>query len=559
MPRPVHLLRLALVVAWLAVLPVLPTPAADGALPRPSIARHLVSMLETQGQADILIVMRQQVDLSPAARLASKDARAGFVWQALRAVAASSQRQLLSSLEERGIPYRSYYLVNMVLVHAGRDLLDELAARPDVARLEANPLVRVALPEPKAAVTESLAAGDLPWGLRRVQADQVWSMGIRGQGVVVAGADTGALWTHEALQRSYRGWDGTSATHGNNWHDAVYGRPEPYDDHGHGTLTLGTAVGGDPGQPIGMAPDARWIACKNMDSDGYGTPARYIECFEFFLAPYPEGSDPMTAGDPVLAPDVVNNSWSCPGNEGCGPATLRSAVEALRAAGIVVVASAGNEGAGGCGTVQYPPAIYDAAFTVAAFRAGDTIAGFSSRGPVVTDGSGRRKPDVAAPGVGILTSASSGGYELADGTSLAAPHVAGQIALMLSANPDLRGRVDDMEMLIETSAQSKAARIACGGEASGAVPNNTWGHGIIDALKGVQAAQAWPHPPTQTPTATATATAVSLPTASDTPTLTATATPAATATCTPDMPWRVYVPVLTNADCGCVPFTAGEG
>jgi len=97
-----------------------------------------------------------------------------------------------------------------------------------------------------------------------------------------------------------------------------------------------------------MAPEAKWIGCRNMN-EGVGTPASYIECFEFFLAPYAAGGNP-SAGDPAKAPHVINNSWECTPGEGCGPDALRMAVESARAAGILVVASAGNSGSG-CGTV----------------------------------------------------------------------------------------------------------------------------------------------------------------------------------------------------------------
>jgi subtilisin family serine protease len=359
----------------------------------------------------------------------------------------------------------------------------------------------------------------IPWGIERVGAPEVWAMGIEGKGVVVAGNDTGIYWEHEALRDRYRGWDGMQAVHDANWHDAVTGQPVPYDDFGHGTHTLGTAVGyGGEAERIGMAPRARWIGCKNMDATGFGTPASYIECFEFFLAPYPHGGDPMSDGDPTLAPDVINNSWTCPEYEGCDPYSLQEAVAAVRAAGIVDVFSAGNYGSG-CGTVHFPPAIYDAALSVGAFGSGDTISRFSSRGPVTSDGSGRLKPDVAAPGESVRSCSRWGGYSLGRGTSSAAPHVAGQAALMLAANPRLRGQVDAVEAIIEDTAEPMTASVPCGGEAPGAVPNNTWGYGIVDALDAVHAALLWGQ---TTPTATATA----------------------TSTVTPSPGWRTYLPMI---------------
>ena len=539
-----HLRRvlLCLICLGLVIAPSSGTPVSQASSALAPVSTYVWAEVRERGEADVLVIMDGQADLSGAALLPTKEAKGRHVFDRLRTVALESQAALVSHLRHRGIPYRSFYIVNMVRVVADTELLLQLAERPDVARLEANPRVRVELPSglPDATGDQNAGTQSIPWGIERVHAPDVWGMGIRGQGTVVAGNDTGILWDHPALKASYRGWDGAGAVHDSNWHDAVNGLPEPYDDHGHGTITLGTVVGaGGDEKQIGMAPEARWIGCKNMDGSGEGTPARYIECFEFFLAPYAQGSDP-TDGDPGLAPDVINNSWTCPPGEGCDPYALQVAVAAVRAAGIVDVFAAGNYGSG-CNTVQYPPATYEDALTVGAFSSGGAIAGFSSRGPVTADGSGRLKPDVVAPGVQVLSSTRGGGYDTGNGTSMAAPHVAGQVALMLTANPALRGQVDAIEEIIVDSAAPVAAIEACGGEAPGVVPNNTWGHGIIDALEAVKAALHWGE---ATPTSTASATLTSSPTATRTATHSATPSATPSATGTPTMPpgWRVHIP-----------------
>jgi subtilisin family serine protease len=125
-----------------------------------------------------------------------------------------------------------------------------------------------------------------------------------------------------------------------------------------------------------------------------------MECFEWFLAPYPVGGDP-SQGNPAKAPDITTNSWACPSTEGCSPTTLQAGVEAQRAAGIEMVCAAENSGPS-CSTVIDGPAIFDASYTVGALNTGtDTIASFSSRGPVTVDGSERIKPDIVAPGVKV--------------------------------------------------------------------------------------------------------------------------------------------------------------
>ena len=239
---------------------------------------------------------------------------------------------------------------------------------------------------------------------------------------------------------------------------------------------MGTAVGDDgAGNQVGVAPGARWIACRNMD-EGVGRPSTYIECLQFFLAPTDlDGLNP----DPARRPNVVGNSYACPPDEGCSVGSLQAAVDNLRAAGVFMAVAAGNEGELGCGSVLFPPAVYDSAVSVGATDASDQIASFSSRGPVQVDGSGRLKPDLAAPGVGIR-SATATGYGVLSGTSMAAPHVGGAVLLLWSALPQLRGNVDATEQLLQDTALARTTTNGCGGDTATETPNNTYGAGRID-------------------------------------------------------------------------------
>jgi serine protease AprX len=450
------------------------------------------------GQADVLVVLRAQADLSGADALPTKEAKGRYVYETLRAVAEARQRELRAALDAQQAEYQAFYIVNALKVRVDSKLVSALAARSDVARIEPNPWIK-GVPDTPPQAQESLAPQGIEANIARVHAPEVWALGYTGQGVVVAGQDTGYDWDHPALIRQYRGWDGTSADHNYNWHDAIRGgggtcgpdSPEPCDDYGHGTHTMGTLVGDDgAGHQIGMAPGARWIGCRNMNV-GYGTPATYMECFQFFLAPYPLGGDPVRDGDPALAPDVVNNSWSCPPGEGCTAATLEAAVTALWQAGIAVVVSAGNYGSS-CSSVLYPPTIYQQSFSVGAFdHRNDAIAAFSSRGPVTYGGATYRKPDIAAPGVGVYSSVPGGGYSNSySGTSMAAPHVAGAVALLLSAAPGYRGKVDAIEQLLTRTAEPRTTAQGCGGDGPADVPNNVWGWGILNALAAVETATA---------------------------------------------------------------------
>jgi subtilisin family serine protease len=326
-----------------------------------------------------------------------------------------------------------------------------------------------------------------------IEANKVWTLdGKRGEGIVVASADTGVDWAHPALKGKYRGWNGTTASHDFNWFDAIENQAAPFDDYtpSHGTHTTGTMVGDDgAGNQVGVAPGARWIACRNMNV-GNGQPSTYLACNQFFLAPYPRGGDPELDGDPTKAPDIVNNSWGCPPSEGCDVSVLTDSFAALRAAGILTVASAGNSGSS-CSTVSDPPAIYEDSFVVGATDSSNVLASFSSRGPVTVDGSNRLKPDVAAPGVAIRSSLRGGGYGSLNGTSMASPHTAGAAALLWSARPQVRGLIGITRCLMSASARGfvqLSAPQTCGGTGVASRPNNLFGFGLIDAYDAIHLA-----------------------------------------------------------------------
>jgi cell division septation protein DedD len=461
----------------------------------PWVIEHTVDGQE----AELFVVLADQADLSGAAALATKGEKGRFVHDALWDKAQTMQAPIVRWLRERGIEHRSFYIVNAILVKGSREIAEALAARPDVARVEGNPHIQNPLPAPS-GVVESSSQSQKPEtiepGIAYTHAPDVWALGFRGQGITMAGADTGQRWTHNALKPHYRGWNGVAANHNYNWHDSIHNSignpcgndsPFPCDDNGHGTHTIGTAIGDDGmGNQIGMAPGAKWIGCRNMDQ-GNGTPARYIECMEWFLAPYPISGG---QGDPLRAPDITSNSWTCPPSEGCSVATLQAAVEAQAAAGIMMVVNAGSQGPA-CSTVQDPPAIYAAAYSIGALNTGtDNVASFSSRGPVIIDGSNRIKPDITAPGTTIRSSynGSDSDYAILSGTSMATPHIAGAMALLWCAQPQLRHNISGSRTALNEAAHFLAYK-QCG---TPGPPNNVSGWGRVDILA---AASPSPTPP----------------------------------------------------------------
>lgn len=484
------------IATWLAVLSLFLggftfTASARQAAWQAKVERRLLEEVQS-GPVEFLLLLSEQADLSAAADLGSKQEKGFYVYERLIEVARRTQPPVIGALKHLGADYRPYWVVNMFWVRGDQKVIQAMAQRGDVARLLANPWLHLQLP-PQPALLTPQASSDIEWNLLKVNADKVWAEGYTGQGVVVGGQDTGYQWDHPALRNQYRGWDGAQANHNYNWHDAIHNTsgnpcgnnaPAPCDDHGHGTHTMGILVGDDGGNNhIGMAPGARWIGCRNMDR-GVGSPATYSECFQWFIAPTDlNDQNPR----PDLAPDVVNNSWSCPPSEGCDAAAiqvLENVVNNVRAAGILVVSSAGNSGSAGCGSVDDPPAIYASSLSVGATDSSDAIASFSSRGPA--DYTGLLKPDVSAPGVRVRSAWRGEGYVTIDGTSMAAPHVAGLAALLISVNPALRGQVDTLENLIKRSATPRAGQ-TCGGVPGSLIPNNTFGWGRIDAQAAVTA------------------------------------------------------------------------
>jgi serine protease AprX len=455
----------------------------------------LFDQLQSHRKVEILVLMREQADVSGADRLITKEEKGTFVFNILRGTAERSQIGIKQFLNTKNVDFQPFWIVNSLYLSADYDLIKQIAERDDVAEVMNNPHAKLdllpvsTLPQPEGLVAT--------WGIKKIRADSVWALGYRGQNVVIGGEDTGYSWTHPAIKPKYRGWNAATnvADHNYSWHDAIHpdtvtvknpcgtNTAAPCDDHSHGTHTMGTMVGTADTNLIGVAPNARWIGARNMDR-GDGTLARYVECFEFFIAPT------NLAGllpKPTLAPHVINNSWSCPTSEGCNPsnfAVMNAAVKAVRAAGIVPVISAGNSGPN-CSTVNAPPATHAPGFAVGATQSNDTIAGFSSRGPVTVDSTNRMKPDISAPGVGVYSCVLNGGFASYSGTSMAGPHVAGVVALMISANPKLAGQVDTIESIIKRTAKKMTTTQNCGTILGTAVPNNTYGHGRIDALGAV--------------------------------------------------------------------------
>ncbi len=470
-----------------------PAARAASQTAQAKIEQQVLEELAAKGQTDFIVVMKDQADLSATSSMKTKVEKGDFVYNTLRVTADRTQKGLRTYLDKQGAKYTSYYIVNAILVSGGtQDLLMGVAARSDVASVSANHMFTIKTGKAKREQAGPEAPATVEPNLAFVNADDVWALGDTGQGTVLAGNDTGLLWTHPAIQSHYRGWNGVTADHNYNWWSAVPGSyPQPMDSTGMGTFTAGVMVGDDgAGNQIGMAPGAKTIHCRNTNWADQSQDTWYIECFEWDLAPWDlAGNNPR----PDLAPDAVNVSWNY--SIGGDNDLFGTAVDNLLAAGIVVDAPAGDSGSS-CSSL-YSPGDYQEVLTTGSVYPAPgnalpgTITNYSSRGPSELDGN--YFPDVMAPGQNIRSSSiwlPYYPYTTRSTTKAANPHITGLIGLMWSANPALRGMVDATMQIIKDTAVPLTGQQGsnCGGDYIGG-PNNDWGFGTIDALAAVQMAR----------------------------------------------------------------------
>ncbi len=459
---------IALAVLLLGLVPVMAMAA-----PRPDWSKVdplLLDRLAVEEETPFFVIMAVQADVSGAAALSTKVEKTTYVYEQLTRTARQTQASLLAYLKERGVPFQAFYIMNTIRVEAGLPVIEWLAAREDVARISVPPNPRLEPVYDERPAGEGTAAPE--WNVLRVGAPDVWAMGFRGEGMVVGDNDTGMQYDHPALVNQYRGnLGGGVFDHNYNWWDDIGGSSTPLDYDSHGTHTAGTMVGDDGGSnQIGVAPGAKIIACAGLS----------LTCLEFFLTPWDLNHQNP---DPTKAPDAINNSWYDP-----DPFDYRPIIQNLNAAGIAVIKSAGNAG-GNCNTITNPGYVPEIIAT-AAFANGDTIAGFSSRGPssYYNPPGTILKPEVAAPGVSVRSSVPTNGYGYKSGTSMAAPHSTALVALIWNAAPCLRGDVPTTKDIMMHSAEAKIDP-QCPPFIDH--PNDVWGWGILDMPAAVQAAIAY--------------------------------------------------------------------
>jgi subtilisin family serine protease len=490
MPQHRWFFRFILAGACAAVLAagvfLIPAAAQSGG-PTAEVDQAVLTAIDSQGSSDYIILVGEQADLSAAYAIEDWDARGEYVVTVLSETAQNSQAEILAALDQFGQKYQSFISVNAIYVFGGtRSGINSVQSLPGVAQIiapQSHPIAEGSIVQswamraPTVVVNTNSEAEIYPtWGISFSHVQQMWDeYGTTGQGIIVANLDTGVDYNHPALNSNYRckANPGSAAC----WYDPLGYYSTPTDDNWHGTHTMGTMVAIDnQSLRVGMAPGATWIAC-NACEDYYGqgrcSDLALLYCADWALHP---------GGSAANRPNVINNSWG--GNFlHAGDNFFRSAVLAWRASGIFPVFSAGNDGVYGCATIG-SPGDYPESFTVAAltsFENHTSTAYFSSVGPANTYSQPYTKPNLTAPGEDVYSTVPNSGYDYSDGTSMAAPHVAGAVALLWSCNSALKGNIDRTFNILQQSAFPMPLDDNCG-QASKLNTSFFSGYGALDVL-----------------------------------------------------------------------------
>ncbi len=440
----------------------------------------------------------------------AKGSRRRAIMEKLKRHAAKSQSELIGQLQEQGYVVESFWMDNSLFIKEAPihllALLVQMASKTlvavgdDTSSLDPSTIISMSsnrvitrIPPIKAlmatsgkgspSLSESLHnLEDIPWNLRMINADKAWAH-ARGENVVIASIDTGIDFMHPQVYNQYRGLDQKARTvsHDYNWFDPEGLASIPTDAHGHGSHTMGSMVG----ENIGVAPGATWIAAQGCDPSGC-TQHRLLSSAQWVLCPTDrEGLNPECD----LGADVVNNSWGGDAGDDASMTWFSASVEAWLAAGIVPIFAQGNSGPE-CATAGTPGDLTSVVGVGSVNQFGG-LSVFSSRGPgAMRLGHAEFKPDYVAPGEAIISCKVGGGLITMSGTSMAAPHMAGVFAILLSANPILK--FEHLRDIVTRTANTialkepQAGENICNGKTWNAFPNYHFGYGLVDVEAAVK-------------------------------------------------------------------------
>jgi hypothetical protein len=451
-----------------------PTPAQISAKITPRLAYALSSVQKMNTKIQTIMILKDQFDIHAldqqlTAKKASPQERAYTVITSLQKHASRTQANLLNNLNSLAknevTSYQNFWIINAIIMESSANTIINLSSHPDVEYIDLPEKISLIEPVERRPASITLSNHAEP-GLKVINADKLWRIGITGKGVIVGSFDDGVDGTHPALAASWRGNE-PGVKSSSAWIDCEGSSfPNNPDEHGTGTTSIMVGLDTTTHDTIGVAFGAKWIAAKLWISHTLAIANGFLlSSFQWILDPdgFPETYDDM--------PIVVNNSWGY--LHDCD-SYLKPALDALEVAGIATIWAAGNDG-------SVPDAILAPQclcttdinpFSVGAVD-GNIIdlpmAGFSSRGPTSCAGNGNQiKPEVVAPGNNVRHCLPGGKYYYGGGTSLSAPHVSGAIALLKQAFPNKNG-AELKQLLYDT-----AVDLGEPGE------DNAYGKGVID-------------------------------------------------------------------------------
>ena len=465
----------------------------------------LQNALSLGGEKDgfhVIVTMAERYNntqLYQKTQLMDKAQRRAFVINVRKAFCQASQSDVMEFLNDlQASEIHAFWSFNGFSCTANAETILQLSERKDVAMIYSDELKRML---PEGEMTHPATEKGNGWHVDKINAPAVWNYngtGYTGNGVIVGLIDTGVNYNHIDITNSM--WDGGSEFphHG---YDIFYHDNDPMDDHGHGTHTAGILAGqGTAGTQTGIAPGAKIMAIKILSEDGEGDASHLIQGVEFALE---HGAN------------ILSLSLS---DVGAGPCYYyRDVFATCLDAGVAAAVACGNEG-----QTQYsypipfnisapgncpPPWLHPdqrnlieggltSVISVGATDSNDEHCGFSSVGPTTwADGPyvgdyddypyengdvnqpGLIRPDISAPGANItsLNFQTSNGYIEMDGTSMATPCVAGVLAMLLEANPELSPA--ELDSIVELT----SVRVG------NTMKNNRVGTGRIDALAAMNA------------------------------------------------------------------------
>jgi subtilisin family serine protease len=481
------------------VISVLVLAGTSFGLISPSLQQHLTAAQAGQ-RLPVQIVLKEQFDKDLLNSLVDgmpKPQRRAEVARILKEFSADEQAGVLAYLATTNARnVKSFWIVNAVYCEATPAVIQVLSARAEVNYLNYDMEYCPGLLEPEKP--SPTGTEEIAWGVDKINAPAVWALGYTGQNIICGHIDTGCNYDHGDLA-DHLWTDPNYPHHGWNFES---NNDDPMDIQSHGTHTAGTVAGdGTGGTQTGVAPDAQIMICRVKTSPADSIcESQTWDAMQFVVSP------PLS---PTHGADLYTMSLGFQMAWNPHQATWRTACNNVDAAGLSQIVAAGNErqsvsppNSCRCPGNVPPPwwnpqntgtGALSGVVSIGATNEGDSIAYFSSPGPCTWSGispyndyaypPGLTRPDVSAPGTNIKSCSYTGsGYTNMDGTSMATPHVAGTVCLMLSKNPDLTPA--EVDSILELTAVDEGA----------AGKDNDFGAGRIDALAAVNYVRVPPGP-----------------------------------------------------------------